>query len=348
MIIEMLEDPFIRVAFAVLLPIIAIFLGLVYKGLDRKLSARLTSRIGPPIRQPFRDVRKLFLKENIVPENSIPWMFNAMPLVAMATSLTLLLYIPFGPFPAPLEGRGDLIVLLYLLAMQPLAMALGGFASGSPYASVGAQREMVLMMSYEVPLATIIVGFAYLYASVPATVTSVWAPFSLGMIAQTPVWGLVGSPVGLIGVLILLGVLLVVTPAELVKIPFDIAEAETEIAEGLLAEYSGRNLAMFYISDAVRSFAMCAIVVVLFFPHTLSSIVPLTAYPWNTEPVLLTLETLWFLLKVFIVYFFAVTLVRTSFARIKVDQAAKFFWLHMTLAALFGLLLIYMDVGGWF
>ncbi|KUK27939.1 MAG: Membrane-bound hydrogenase MBH 2, subunit Mbh2M (Hydrogenase subunit), partial [Thermococcus sp. 40_45] len=141
--------------YAVGMPIIGVFLGLVYKGIDRRVSARMTSRIGPPIRQPFWDVGKLLLKETIVPANAVKWIFNAMPILALASSMTLLLYIPFGIIKAPLEGYGDLVVILYLLTLQALAMAIGGFASGSPFSSVGAQREMVLMMSYEMPFAIV-------------------------------------------------------------------------------------------------------------------------------------------------------------------------------------------------
>ena len=315
-------------AYAFTLPILGVFLGLVYKGIDRRFSARLTSRIGPPIRQPFWDVGKLLLKETVVPENAVAWIFNAMPIVAFATSMTLLLYIPFGVLKAPLEGYGDLIVILYLLTLQSLSMAIGGFASGSPFSSVGAQREMVLMMSYEMPLATVIVGFALIYKS-----------FSLTTIASTPVWGIV-SPLAAMGVLLLFVALLVVTPAELAKLPFDIAEAETEICEGMLAEYSGRNLALFYLSDAVRGFAMAALEVVLFFPFTLNEALNLGL----TGTGYYAVESLWFLFKVLVIYLLAVTLVRTSFARFRIEQASRIFWVYVNIIALVGVALLWMGV----
>ena len=315
-------------AYAFTLPILGVFLGLVYKGIDRRFSARLTSRIGPPIRQPFWDVGKLLLKETVVPENAVAWVFNAMPIVAFAASMTLLLYIPFGVLKAPLEGYGDLIVILYLLTLQSLSMAIGGFASGSPFSSVGAQREMVLMMSYEMPLATVIVGFALIYKS-----------FSLTTIASTPVWGIV-SPLAAMGVLLLFVALLVVTPAELAKLPFDIAEAETEICEGMLAEYSGRNLALFYLSDAVRGFAMAALEVVLFFPFTLNEALNLGL----TGTGYYAVESLWFLFKVLVIYLLAVTLVRTSFARFRIEQASRIFWVYVNIIALVGVALLWMGV----
>ncbi|NJD98620.1 NADH-quinone oxidoreductase subunit H [Thermococcus sp. LS1] len=315
-------------AYAFTFPILGIFLGLVYKGIDRRISARLTSRIGPPIRQPFWDVGKLLLKETVVPENAVAGIFNAMPIVAFASSMTLLLYIPFGVLRAPLEGYGDLIVILYLLTLQSLTMAIGGFASGSPFSSIGAQREMVLMMSYEMPLATVIVGFALVYRS-----------FSLTTIATTPVWSLT-EPLAAIGILLLFAALLVVTPAELAKLPFDIAEAETEICEGMLAEYSGRNLALFYLSDAVRGFAMAALEVVLFLPFTLDSLINLGLTGWAYY----TVEALWFLFKVMVIYLLAITLVRTSFARFRIEQASRIFWIYVNIVALVGLALVWMGV----
>ncbi len=316
------------VFYAVGMPLIGIVIGLLYKGIDRKISARMTSRIGPPIRQPFWDVGKLLLKETVTPENAVSWIFNTMPILALASSMTLLLYIPFGTLKAPLEGYGDLVVILYLLTLQALAMAIGGFSAGSPFASVGAQREMVLMMSYEMPLAIVITGFALIYKS-----------FSLSTIASTPVWSIVG-PIGWIGLILMLIALVIVTPAELAKLPFDIAEAETEIAEGLLSEYSGRNLALFYLSDAVRSFAMIAIEVVLFVPFTLSQILGLSL----SSPVSYIVEGLWFLAKVLIFYVFAVTLVRTSFARFRIEQASRLFWVYVNAIAILGLVLVSIEV----
>lgn len=319
---------FTTIFYAICMPLLAIFIGLFYKGIDRKISARMTSRIGPPIRQPFWDVGKLLVKESIIPENSVWWVFSAMPIIALASSLTLLLYIPFGVLKAPLEGYGDLIVILYLLTLQALAIAIGGFSAGSPFASIGAQREMILMMSYEMPLAIVVVGFAVIYKS-----------FSLSTIASTPVWTLL-NPIGWVGLILMFIALAMVTPAELSKLPFDIAEAETEIAEGLLSEYSGRYLALFYLSDAVRSFAMVALEVILFIPFTFTQVFNVGL----TGASLYIVESLWFLFKVLILYLVLVTLVRTSFARFRIEQASRIFWLYTNLIALLGLALVYLGV----
>jgi len=200
-----------------------IILGLVFKGIDRKIAAHMQARIGPPIRQPFRDVAKLFIKENIVPENAIPWLFNLAPIIGLIATISILLYLPIGGLNPLFGDKGDLILILYLLIIPSLAMVVGGFASGSPYATVGAQREMIVMMSYEFPLAITIIAIAWRLSSlVNGNV------FSLATIVANPLWNNVGL-LGFIGLILLLVVLVLVTPGELSKIPFDVPEAETEI-----------------------------------------------------------------------------------------------------------------------
>lgn len=313
--------------------IFGIIFGLFYKGIDRKISAHMQGRIGPPIRQPFRDVVKLFTKENIVPENAIPWIFNLIPLVGLIATITILLYLPLGGFAPLISGSGDLILILYLLIIPSLALVIGGFSSGSPYAVVGAQREMATMIAYEFPLAIIIISLAWKLMQLGGTNV-----FALSTIAATPIWNNVSGPLGFIGFIILLIVLILVTPAELSKIPFDAPEAETEIAGGLLVEYSGRNLAMFYLTDGVKTVVMASVIVVLFFPYNLSGyfagIGTYGAY---------IVDILFYLFKVFLVILFSVTLIRVAIARLKIDQIVYTYWIPLTLLSLVGLIFVMWD-----
>jgi formate hydrogenlyase subunit 4 len=316
---------------AILLLFGSTLVALVYKGIDRKFAAWMQGRIGPPIRQPFLDLGKLLVKETVVPRTAVGWVFGGMPFLALLCSAAVLFYLPIGPFAPVLSGHGDLVLVLYLLAMPALALALGGFASGSPYAALGAQREMVMMMSYEFPLAITIVGVVWRLSTLG------YAPaFSLATVASRPLWTQVG-PFGVLGLALLLGSLLVVTPAELGKIPFDIPEAETEIAGGLLVEYSGTNLALFYLADALKTVAMGSLLVALFVPYGIAG--PLGIGGVGGQ----VLDLAFFLVKLFFVIFAAVTTVRVAFARLKVDQIARMFWLPVTTVALVGLLLLVLD-----
>ncbi len=316
-----------------------IVFGLIYKGFDRKLSAHMQGRIGPPLVQPFRDMRKLFTKENVIPDNAIPWLFNLAPVIGIVATLTILLYLPIFPFPeyTPiLAGKGDLVLILYLLIIPSLALVLGGFSSGSPYAIVGAQREMATMIAYEFPLAIIIISIAWKLIQVGSADV-----FSLSTIAgvgtNLAVWNIVAGPLGFIGFALLLLVLVIVTPAELSKIPFDAPEAETEIAGGLLVEYSGRNLGMFYLMDCVKTVVMASIVVVLFFPYNLSPVFGLESYLGYG------VDLVFYLIKIFIVILISVTLIRVGIARLKIDQIVYTYWIPLTLMSLVGLILIMWD-----
>ncbi len=326
------NDFAIRVSFIILIPFIGIFLGLLYKGFDRKITAMMQSRIGPPWRQPFRDIRKLFMKENIVPDGAVPWIFNGAPIAALVVTLVALVYLPMGPFEPIMEGYGDLILILYLLAIPAVAMAFGGLASGSPYATVGAQRELVLMMSYEFPLAIAAVTIAWKYSS-----------FSLGVISSDPVWNSVGM-MGGIGLALVLTTMIAVLPGELSKIPFDQAEAETELAGGILVEYSGRNLGLFYLAEVVKMIVVGTLMIALFFPYNIS-----TWYSFGGPEfagVIIadtTADILFFLLKLLVIIFGSVSLIRVAFSRFQIDRASYFYWVPMTIIGLLGTFLVVLE-----
>ncbi len=325
----------LKIILTLLVSVIGVFLGLLYKGFDRKITAMMQSRIGPPWRQPFRDVKKLFMKETIIPDTAVPWLFNLAPLVALITPLIALAYLPLGPFQPIFEGYGDLILILYLLAIPAVAMALGGLASGSPYATVGAQRELVLMMSYEFPLAI-------------AAVTIAWKmdTFSLAVIWNNPIWNQVGY-LGMFGFGLIVAALFAVLPGELSQVPFDQAEAETELAGGLFVEYSGRNLGIFYIAETVKMIVVGSLMIALFFPYHLSDIIS----PWVTlggpeVPMMgmgawaLTADVIFFLFKLLIIIYVAVSVIRVAFARFRIDKASYFYWVPMTVIGLLGTLLV--------
>lgn len=325
---------FIAIIGAILMALFGMLVGLWFHGLDRVLAARMQARIGPPVRQPFLDIAKLMTKENIIPANAIPWLFNGAPLLALAGSITLLLYIPIATlgFLPVLGSYGDLVLIMYLLVIPALAMVAGGLSSGSPYATIGAQREMVTMIAYELPLATTIIAFAWKLVQ-----TNCATPFSLATVAATPIWTLVG-PLGWMGLLLLLVTMLLVVPGELGRVPFDAPEAETEIAGGLLVEYSGRNLALFNLSLAVKTIAVMGLIVALFFPWNLSAI-----FNWQPTPLTAIADLLFHILKMLGLFFISVTLVRTSVARLRINQIVTMYWKILGALSIAGLLLIMAD-----
>ncbi len=325
----------LTVAGTVGLALFGLLAGLWFTGIDRVLAARMQARIGPPVRQPFIDMAKLMCKQNVVPANAIPWLFNGAPLVALASAITILLYIPMAALPhlPVLNLHGDLVLIMYLLLMPGLAMVAGGLSSGSPYATIGAQREMVTMIAYELPLAATVIAFAWKFAQL-----DIADPFSLATVSAIPVWSLVG-PVGFMGLLLLLATMLLVVPGELGRIPFDAPEAETEIAGGLLVEYSGRNLALFSLSLAVKTIVVTALIVGLFFPWNLTDLVAIACCPYLAAAA----NVAFFLAKLLVVLFFSVTLVRISVARFRITQVVDVYWKVLGALSLVGLLLVMAD-----
>ena len=322
------QELWIKILLIPVIGILGIIIGLLYSGIDRILAARMQDRVGPPIIQPFLDIRKLMIKENIIPENSVKWLFNSMPILCLTSTIVILFYLPLGGLEPILEGHGDLILILYLLIIPALALVIGGFSSGSHYAWVGAQREMIMMMSYEFPLAITAISIAWLLS-----VSGIADPFSLQVISNNPVWGLVG-PVGFIGLTLLLLVLLFIMSGELGRIPFDVPEASQEIAGGILAEYSGRNFALFYLADAVKAVVFGSIIIALFFPYGsgLSGIIGILA------------DLAFFFLKLFLIIFIGSTFVRVAASRFKISQVVYAYWIPAVLVSLFGLVLIGVDV----
>ena len=342
----LISEVVLKIISALLMIIFGIFLGLLYKGFDRKISAMMQSRIGPPISQPFRDVRKLLTKENIIPDDAIGYLFNLAPLFALIAPLLALFYLPIGPFNPLLEGYGDIILVLYLMALPPLALAVGGSSSGSPYSVLGAQRKVVLMMSYELPLAISVITVVW---RISTTVGENLNPFSLRTISSYPIWGQVGL-IGTIGVGLTTIAIVVVMPGELSKEPFGQAEAKTEIAGGALSEYSGRNLAFYYMASSVHMVVLGSLIISLFFPYQLTEILyPLVEINGLKLPYLemslwaILVDTAFFLFKLLIIIYVGVSILGVSFARLQIDKASYVYWIRVSIMAFIGLILVFLE-----
>jgi len=342
----LMSEAALKIISALLIIISGIFLGLLYKGFDRKISAMMQSRIGPPITQPFRDVRKLLTKENIVPDDSIGYLFNLAPLFALIAPLLAFLYLPIGPFAPLLEGYGDLILVLYLMALPPLAIAVGGSSSGSPYSVIGAQRKVVLMMSYELPLAISALTVVWRISPIVGEDLN---PFSLSAISSYPIWSEVGL-IGAIGVALIAIAIVVVIPGELSKEPFGQAEAKTEIAGGALSEYSGRNLAFYYMASSVHMVVLGSLIISIFFPYQLTDILyPLVEINGPELPYLemglwvILVDTVFFLFKLLIIIYVGVSVLSVSFARFQVDKVSYVYWIPVSIMAFIGLILVFLE-----
>jgi len=294
----------VLVAFAALSA--AFGFGFFYAGVDRKLFARMQNRRGPPILQPLYDALKLlFAKETLVPESASSVLFVLAPYITFASLVTAVLLLPLGGVSAfPITG--DVIVLIYVIVLSAVGIVLGASASGSPFAAVGASREITLLIAVKLPLA-----LAVLTAAVAVN------SFSLTAIYDAPFMLL---PFGA-------AAFFLVALAELGKTPFDIAEAEQEIAEGVYTEYSGRLLGLFKVSEVLKFYVLSNLFVVLF--------VPLPAAWGLVEKAVLQLV----LAFLFVI---VITLARAVTARYRIEQAARFYLYFVALLALAQMILVYL------
>jgi formate hydrogenlyase subunit 4 len=308
------------------------FASLLWGGIDRKLVARMQRRMGPPLLQPFYDFLKLVSKESIIPRDANRF-FELAPVLALATSIALLAYTPLGF--EPLFGtKGDVILFIYLLTLIGFLRVVGAVSSGSPYAQIGAQREMIILVSREGPM--MLALFTILWRLSDLGVTK---PFSMGTFYEHNVWEL-GTPMSIIGAVVLLLVFMAWLASEIEVGYFDIPEAETELAEGTMAEYSGRHLALFELANAIKAFVSASLVVAIFFPWGISGYIGLTGLP------AVVIDLLFHTLKVFAVLFVSMSLFRAVTGRLRINQAVTLFWTRMLPAAIVGALLLAIDTLG--
>lgn len=266
--------------------------GLMAGWLDRKISARLQWRVGPPWHQNFTDIIKLFGKETIFPDNAAATFFLA-PL-ASVLSAALVAAILGRSVIVPLESFiGDLIVVLYLMAMPAVALIMGASSSRNPLASVGASREMKLILSYELPF----------LLSIIAVIIRDAGSLQIGQIINHQIN--FGSTICSFSGILAFIVMIFCIQAKLCMVPFDASEAEQEIMGGVLIEYSGAALALFKLSKAIMLYALILLVIVLFMGKDLT-------------PLFMALKFTGILL--------ILVLLKNTNPRLRIDQSLRFFW----------------------
>lgn len=290
--------------------------GLAVEFADRKLYARFQNRQGPPWFQPAADFFKLVAKEDVVPDAANARMFRLMPLVALTAAVTSFLYIPIWGTEALFAFEGDLVVVLYLLTIPTLTFFLGGWYSTSLYASIGAVRTLTQLFAYEVPL------FMALLA--PAILAGTW---SLSGIAAFYSAHPAMTAVNLVGLV----VAIIALQGKLERVPFDIPEAETEIVAGTFVEYSGRLLAFFRMAIDIEAVVVSSLLAAVFLPFGLG-LGPVVGF-------------VLYLVKVLAIVFLS-ALLRSIFARLRIEQMVDFCWRWLAPAALVQLLVSLLVHGG--
>lgn len=286
-----------------------VVIGLYTSWIVRKVTALIHHRIGPPVLQPLYDVLKLLGKETLIPEAANKAVFLSAPVIGFASVLLLSVLLWAVDFiPAGENGMflGDVIVAIYLMVIPSLALILGSSASGSPHAAIGTSREIKLVTSYELALVmafivVIIKTATFHNISDDASEAHL---LSLSTIAQNvPLFSISGFLAFLASLLCI--------QAKLGLTPFDIPEAETEIAGGVLIEYSGALLALWKLMQAIMLVALPLFLVILF----------MGGFGADAGSIIRGIGK-------YVIVLVLLILIKNTNPRMRIDQAVKFFWFY--------------------
>ncbi len=293
--------------------------------LERKVVAHMQNRWGPSrvgpfgIWQPLADGLKFIFKEDLSPPYANRPLYLLAPIIALITALSSIAVIPIGPWISlgsihtPLQITDVNIGLLVILAITSVGVygvALAGWSSNSKYSLLASLRASAQMMSYEVALGLSLIGVLILAGS-----------FSLRDIvdAQSGTWlGFIPKWNLFKGQIVAFFIYIMAAYAETNRIPFDLAEAESELVAGYHTEYSSMKFAMFFMAEYANMFTVACLASVLFLGGW--------SGPVFGPPILQSLlPVFWFALRVFI-FIFIYIWVRGTLPRFRYDQLMAFGW----------------------
>ena len=312
--------------------------------LERKALGRLQLRLGPTrtglfgLLQPVADAIKLILKEDIIPNSSDRAIFWAAPVIVVLSAFMIWVTIPAT------EGlvlRNLELGLFYITAFAVigiLGLVLAGWGSANKYGVLGGLRSAAQLISYEIPVIMVVVAVGMLAQSLDLRVI---------VASQEQIPYALIFPLGMV-------VFFIAGLAEVGRTPFDIYHAESEVVGGPFVEYSGAHWSVFFLAEYINTFAIAALVALLFLGGW--------SWPWNTAalawlPALPEiawlgplLSLVWFLVKVYAVIL-VVFWIRGTFPRLRIDQLMAFAWKAMVPLSFYAIVVtaiyLYYDWPGW-
>ena len=292
---------------------------------ERKVVAHIQNRWGPSrvgpfgIWQPLADGLKFIFKEDLTPPYVNKPLYLLAPMLSLTVALTAIAVIPIGPWVTigsvntPLQIADINIGLLVILALTSVGVygiALAGWSSNSKYSMLGSLRAAAQMVSYEIALGLSLIG-VLIYAG----------SFSLRdiVMAQQGTWlGFIPKWNIFTGQIIAFFIYITAAYAETNRIPFDLAEAETELVAGYHTEYSSMKFAMFFMAEYANMFTVACLATVLFLGGW--------SGPVFGPPILhILLPIFWFVVKV-VAFIFVYIWVRGTLPRFRYDQLMAFGW----------------------
>ncbi|TYA51126.1 respiratory chain complex I subunit 1 family protein [Aggregatibacter actinomycetemcomitans] len=236
---------------AIVQALILLALAPLFSGISRMIRARIQSRRGPGVLQDYRDIAKLMKRQNIWPDNAGA-VSRIMPYVLISTVMVVAMSLPLFTCVSPFGAGSDLITVIYLFALFRFFFSIAGLDSNSTFSSLGASREVTLGVLVE-PI--LMLAFLVIALIAGSTNFAVIGTQLADQSWQYPIATVVALVAAFFAVFIEMG-----------KIPFDLAEAEQELQEGPLTEYSGPSLALLKIGLSLKSMVVAAIFVSVLLP----------------------------------------------------------------------------------
>lgn len=302
--------------YAIAVSILIVAFDYAFGWVERKVVAKIQKRHGPTytgkygLLQNLADFVKLLSKEHAAPKSADkPLFLLSIPLM-LSISIFLVFLLPFSPGLIVSNIGLGLLVIFVLLSFMPLIIFASGFASGNKFAAISAQRSVVMLLSYEIPLILVL-------AAVGALANSYNIAGIIG--AQRQWWFVLLMPIGF-------AVFFIAMLAELERPPFDMREADSELIAGWLTDVSAPYYMIALFLDYTRMFLGSLLIAILFFGG------------WN-GPVLP--PVVWLLLKAFIISFFIV-IVRATTVRMRIDRLLRFGWTWLLPLSLVNLIITYL------
>lgn len=302
-------NPFWSFGIGLFQAILLLVLAPLYSGLARVMRAKMHSRHGPPLMQNYRDIAKLMTRQEVVSEQA-GWIFRVTPYVSMACMFLTALIIPALITDSPLAGTGDLILVIYLFALPRIFFALAGLESGSTFGGIGARRELLVSALVEPILLLVIFVMALLAGTT-----------NLGQISTQVATGAFPYSLAYLLSMVAFGFAVYI---EMGKLPFDLGEAEQELQEGPLAEYSGRSLAILKWSIYLKQLVLVTLFVALFIPFGAMSSLSIAAF---------VIAFVVFPIKALLWYFIA-AIFENAMARTRFMNAPGIVWMALAMALL--------------
>jgi len=319
---------------AILVPLALLVAYLTY--FERKVIGFMQSRLGPNrvgrwgLLQPVADGLKLVLKEVVLPQNANRFLFLLAPVITVGASFATWAVIPFKQGWVLSNINAGLLYVLSMTSIGVYGVILAGWASNSKYAFLGAMRSAAQMVAYEIAMGFALVGVLMAAGSlnlskiVEAQSGGIWHWFWLPLLPMFIIYFVSGV-------------------AETNRLPFDVAEGESEIVAGFHVEYAGMAFGLFFLGEYASMILISALATTLFLGGWLS--------PFQGIPVIGTPSIGWFLLKVGL-FLFLYLWIRATYPRYRYDQIMRLGWkvfipLTIVWIALEGVA-VYFHVGPWF